>query len=686
MKTSAEKQLLTCHARLASLSAGTENLDALLEQVIEALLTLVQADSGSILVFSPREKKLRLYLSVRHPGTPSVRVVSMGEGVSGMVFETGKSIRVENWQQVPPQLRQVARDRTGSFLSLPLKISRNIIGVMNLNRGPDKPGFSLKDQKSLDSLLVQVASIVEKGRLLEEVRRRNLEIESLYALTNLLFSGGDFSRTLHHFLKKLAKQLSLERSAIVRLAAEVSAPDESFQILASFRLSPADLQRIIESVQDRLRQALEAGAGDEPMFTLPYDEVGKEMDLFCLPLPGEAATKHILLVSRRKDLRNPQAAEDHYRFLELVSKQLCMAFERHELLDALKQDRELLAENAEQSSVFLGISKELTSTLDPHMVLHKAFEQFGRLIPFSSIAIFMFNDLENAYQMVIQPYAPLSKAYLKNVKTSILKTAKDFPLDPPLRHAEKILTTVSPPQNPEYKMISRLSEAVTVPIVIGEKVMGIIHLVNRDDIRFGKREQDMVYQFTAIFIISIKNALVHRHTERLAYTDPLTSLYNHRFFQETLQKELMRAVRYSKPLSLMIMDIDHFKKFNDTHGHLIGDLVLRHVARIFENSVREKIDTVARYGGEEFAVILPETTAEGALKFGERIRSKVESTPIASEKGLLHVTLSIGIASTAHIASTKNSDIIEVADKALYVAKEAGRNQVKVYQPPHAQE
>ena len=130
----------------------------------------------------------------------------------------------------------------------------------------------------------------------------------------------------------------------------------------------------------------------------------------------------------------------------------------------------------------------------------------------------------------------------------------------------------------------------------------------------------------------------------------------------------------------MVIDIDFFKKFNDTWGHLVGDQVLRHVAAIFKNSVREQIDTVARYGGEEFAVILPETSLDGAKLFAERIRSKVEQASLNHDGNELFVTLSIGVSCTLVTNCEKTSDLIEAADVALYKAKENGRNQVLSYE------
>lgn len=129
----------------------------------------------------------------------------------------------------------------------------------------------------------------------------------------------------------------------------------------------------------------------------------------------------------------------------------------------------------------------------------------------------------------------------------------------------------------------------------------------------------------------------------------------------------------------MVIDIDFFKKFNDTYGHLVGDKVLKHVAGLLRTSVRELIDTVARYGGEEFVVILPETSIEGAGLFAERIRATVEKSIISEGDQELSVKLSIGVSCTTVTHCEKTSDLIEAADIALYRAKDNGRNQVQLY-------
>jgi len=168
-----------------------------------------------------------------------------------------------------------------------------------------------------------------------------------------------------------------------------------------------------------------------------------------------------------------------------------------------------------------------------------------------------------------------------------------------------------------------------------------------------------------------------RLTER-ANTDGLTDLYNHRYFQERLAKELSRAERYGRPLSIIMLDIDHFKALNDAHGHPVGDVVLQELARVLVASVRD-IDVVARYGGEEFAIILPETQASEAMLCAERLRAAVRRHCFVGKGGeTIPVTISLGVAQYP-VHSVEREGLIMAADLAMYQAKSLGRNRAVVF-------
>jgi two-component system, cell cycle response regulator len=179
-------------------------------------------------------------------------------------------------------------------------------------------------------------------------------------------------------------------------------------------------------------------------------------------------------------------------------------------------------------------------------------------------------------------------------------------------------------------------------------------------------------------IVDLQKELMesNKRLELLSITDGLTKLHNHRYFQDELARAFENSQRYERPLSLAMIDIDFFKKVNDTYGHAAGDDVLKAVARLYRDSVRST-DLVARYGGEEFAVMMPETELSDAITFAEKIRSMIEETSITTQAGTLNATVSIGVASVPHSRIHSSKELIVAADKALYRAKKSGRNQVQ---------
>ncbi len=166
--------------------------------------------------------------------------------------------------------------------------------------------------------------------------------------------------------------------------------------------------------------------------------------------------------------------------------------------------------------------------------------------------------------------------------------------------------------------------------------------------------------------------------ETLAITDGLTGAYNHRYFYTRLTEEFERAKRYHTSISLIMIDLDFFKKVNDKYGHLVGDSVLAEIAHILQHNIR-KHDVFARYGGEEFVLLLPHTSFEGALKEAERLRKAVESHRFANMANAGEITISLGCVSYPDVDIKNPEDMVKFADEALYRAKNSGRNRVEFY-------
>jgi diguanylate cyclase (GGDEF)-like protein len=205
-------------------------------------------------------------------------------------------------------------------------------------------------------------------------------------------------------------------------------------------------------------------------------------------------------------------------------------------------------------------------------------------------------------------------------------------------------------------------------------VLGVISIA-RPGRPFSERQRELFAYLTNQAAISIENVDLHETIQRQAVTDELTGLFNHRRFQEVMATEVERTRRFGQELGVIMLDIDNFKRVNDTYGHLQGDLVLREVARVLRESSRE-IDEPARYGGEEMAVALPQTGLQGAFEFAERVRQRIEALqlPLLEGEGTLRVTASFGAASLPHSAKVDKDALVAAADAALYRAKRSGKN------------
>ncbi len=215
-----------------------------------------------------------------------------------------------------------------------------------------------------------------------------------------------------------------------------------------------------------------------------------------------------------------------------------------------------------------------------------------------------------------------------------------------------------------------------VPLTAQKKIVGVLLLAGPATPAFKRDAPALLNLILNEVTMVLDNARLYESAKRLAITDGLTRIYNHRFFQELFEKEYKRSDRYGTIFSLIMLDIDFFKRINDTYGHLYGDEILKEMADLVKGCLRT-MDLLARYGGEEFAILLPETNLPEAVQTAERIRRAVESHDFMASHGKgLKVTVSQGVTCYPSAGITSRSDIVAKADSALYEAKESGRNRV----------
>jgi diguanylate cyclase (GGDEF)-like protein len=219
---------------------------------------------------------------------------------------------------------------------------------------------------------------------------------------------------------------------------------------------------------------------------------------------------------------------------------------------------------------------------------------------------------------------------------------------------------------------------VSYPLAIGGRKIAVLNFTDKADGRaFEESDLELLNSIAPQMALAIDRAMLKDKAgeyEQLSVTDALTGLLNRRYLQERLAEEIIRSNRHGYPMSFMMIDVDHFKSYNDSYGHPEGDKALKIVGHVLKETLRGA-DVAARYGGEEFSILLPQTTSEEAQAIAERIRRNIEETDFVNRK----VTVSMGIASCS-LELNSSDEVISAADKALYEAKRRGRNNVRVYE------
>ena len=213
----------------------------------------------------------------------------------------------------------------------------------------------------------------------------------------------------------------------------------------------------------------------------------------------------------------------------------------------------------------------------------------------------------------------------------------------------------------------------TIPLKIEKEIVGVLNINDGEKVSFNVSNLDFVLKLSEFISMTVSNAVLYGRIKKLSVTDGLTGISNRPNMEQVLQSEFERSMRYGAPLSVVLLDVDHFKVVNDTYGHQKGDEILVAVASLLKKFCRAN-DIAARYGGEEFLMILPQSNAQGAFKIAERVREEMMKLNFTGNESNFSVTTSCGVAELDR-DDMKNADqLISAADHALYEAKNSGRN------------
>jgi diguanylate cyclase (GGDEF)-like protein len=402
---------------------------------------------------------------------------------------------------------------------------------------------------------------------------------------------------------------------------------------------------------------------------LPYYEGGRAgVALVAVPILEGAHLRGILVADR-----DVPFTEAHRDLLADAGGQVLRAVQAEQVFRAVERAK-YEHERFYQATAMLG------RALTPEQVMETAFDACAAIATFDVASIALY-DKERAKhkiaavrigeggERIVDPAQLRDLEFRDNagLASMVVKNRHYLPAGGEPRE-------VSAPIYTRKVKVDDAKSLLVLPLLSADEAIGTLTLVARAEKRFSSDVREMLAVIANQVAVSLQNGFLYKKMETMATTDGLTGLTNHRTFQTRFEDLLQRAQRHNHKVALLLCDVDHFKKVNDTYGHPIGDEVLRRVARVLQE-VPRKIDIPARYGGEEFAVLLDGVDVAQAKAVADRIRTEISKVVVDTEKGPLSVTESVGVA-TFPDDGRDRATLIERADLALYHAKHTGRNRV----------
>ena len=658
------KEIKKLH-RIATVLLTEKRIDKVLNAVVKNAADFFSADASSILLFDERKE----YLKIAHSYNLSkeyVRVVKVryDEDVAGKVASLQKPVVIPDIMKLFKSMgdnlsvRWFKKEKLVSCVDSPVVIGKNSIGCLNLYYRR-KYVFRKSDLDVLkifcdfSAIAIQNAKLIKK---IEDELKSKLIFEKIGSTMTSTLRLNDVIKT---FLSTATNLTGTKTGSILMVDEKEKKIQKAYNYYKKgdkieVYTSTARLKKGLSGTVLRRRKPVAIENLSKEKDVNPTALEKKRKGVLAVPVMMKNKIIAILYVDSDKPRSFSNTEMEQVQFL---ANQAAAAIENARLYNEIEQKiRDL--------SISYKISQILISTIDLNILLTKILEELKNTFGYVNLAILLIDEKIN--RLVFKA----ATGYLERVKKLKLQVGREGITGYVAKTGK---TYYSPDVTKDKRYIigvKSVRSEVAIPLKIENKTIGVLDVESKEYDGFSEWEIKLLTSIAAQLAIAIEKSRLFEKTKVLSLTDPLTELPNRRHFDIIIDAELKRSARYNRPLSLLLIDFDNFKKYNDDFGHIAGDKVLKEYAGIMKSAIRE-VDFICRYGGDEFIVVLPETDETFARAVAQRIITNINK---GSKK--FTITLSIGV-STYPLDGEDKNELVHAADKACYIAKEKGGNCVK---------